>query len=235
MKKKAVVVHSGGMDSSLCLALAIQEFGADNVLSLSFTYGQRHSVELSQATIISRHFGVDHAEVDLACLSQITESALIGNTKEIQHEHGKAPNTLVVGRNGLMARLAGIHAHSLGANCIYLGVMELESANSGYRDCSREYMNLIEAALRMDFADNSFEIRTPIIHMNKKETMELGHDLGVLGFLLENTITCYEGIPREGCMKCPACKLRNSGLKIFSLENPEFRYSYRDKILGLIA
>lgn len=235
MKKKAVVVHSGGMDSSLCLALAVKEFGAENVLSLSFTYNQRHSIELERATKISKHFGVDHAELDLSCLSQITKSALIGNDQEIQHKKGEAPNTIVVGRNGLMARLAGIHANSLGAHAIYLGVMELEAANSGYRDCSREYMDVIQKALRMDFADESFEIKTPLVRMTKKETMELGHDLGVLEYLLETTVTCYEGIEKEGCMKCPACKLRNEGIKIFSLEHPSFNFSYKSKILNLIA
>jgi 7-cyano-7-deazaguanine synthase len=87
----------------------------------------------------------------------------------------------------------------------------------------------------MDFADPTFEIRTPLVKMTKKETMEFGHKLGVLEYLVENTITCYEGVPKEGCMKCPACKLRNAGLKIFSLEHPEFKYSYREKILNLIA
>src|SRR5690606_9256105 len=235
MKKKAVVVHSGGMDSSLCLALAIKEFGAQNVLSLSFTYNQRHSIELQRATEISKHFGVDHAELDLSCLSEITKSALIGHDQEIEHKTGEAPNTIVIGRNGLMARLAGIHANSLGAHAIYLGVMELEAANSGYRDCSREYMDVIQKALRMDFADESFEIRTPLVRMTKKETMELGYKLGVLEYLLETTVTCYEGTPKEGCMKCPACKLRNEGIKIFSLEHPEFNFSYKSKILNLIA
>jgi len=235
MKKKAVVVHSGGMDSSLCLALAVKEFGANNVLSVSFTYNQRHSIELDRARKISDHFKIDHVEINLDCLSKITESALIGSDKKIEHKTGEAPNTLVVGRNGLMARLAGIHAQSLGAHSIYLGVMELEAANSGYRDCSRAYMDVIQTALRMDFADESFEIRTPLVSMTKKETMELGFKLGVLEFLLENTITCYEGIEKAGCLKCPACKLRNSGLKIFSLEHPEFKYSYRDQILNLIA
>lgn len=235
MKKKAVVVHSGGMDSSLCLALAVKEFGAENVLSLSFTYNQRHSLELTRATEISKYFKVDHVELDLSCLSKITESALIGNSKLIEHKAGEAPNTLVVGRNGLMARLAGIHAHSLGAHCIYLGVMELESANSGYRDCSRAYMDLIQAALRLDFANPSFEIRTPLALMNKKETMELGYKLGVLEFLLETTISCYEGLEKEGCLKCPACKLRNEGLKLFSLEHPEVKFSYKEKIQNLIA
>lgn len=235
MKKKAVVVHSGGMDSSLCLALSVKEFGKENVLSLSFSYGQRHSNELTVAEKISQHFGVDHLVLNIDCLAEITDSALTNKETKIAHEEGKAPNTLVTGRNGLMARIAGIHAHSLGAQCIYLGVMELEEANSGYRDCSRKYMDLIESALRMDFADESFEIRTPLVAMTKRDTMELGYELGVLEFLLENTITCYEGKAKEGCGNCPACKLRNAGLKTFSLEHSEFKYSFREKILNLIA
>lgn len=235
MKKKAVVVHSGGMDSSLCLALAVKEFGAAQVLSLSFSYDQRHSDELRKAREIAEHFGTDHIVLSINCLSQITESALIGNKKAIEHKDGEAPNTLVVGRNGLMARLAGIHAHSLGAKSIYMGVMELEEANSGYRDCSRAYMDIIESALRMDFADPTFEIRTPLVKMTKKETMELGLKLGCIEYLLENTITCYEGIPKEGCGKCPACRLRNEGLKIFSLEHPEVKFSYKSQIQNLIS
>jgi 7-cyano-7-deazaguanine synthase len=235
LKKKTIVVHSGGMDSSLCLALAVKEFGRENVLSLSFTYNQRHSQELERASKISSYFKVDHTELDLSCLSQITKSALIGSEDKILHPEGEAPNTLVVGRNGLMARLASIHAHSLGAQSIYMGVMELEEANSGYRDCSRAYMDIVQYALRMDFSDDKFEVRTPLVNMTKKETMELGYKLGVLEYLLENTITCYEGIDKEGCLKCPACKLRNSGLKIFSLEHPEFKFSYKEKILNLIA
>lgn len=235
MKKQAIVVHSGGMDSSLCLALAKKEFGADQVLSLSFNYDQRHSPELRKAKEISEHFGIDHVELNLMCLGQVTESALTNKQVKIEHQAGLAPNTLVVGRNGLMARLAGIHAHSLGARCIYMGIMELEEANSGYRDCSRNYMNLIEAALQMDFADPRFEIRTPLVKMTKKQTMELGKELNVIEYLLENTITCYEGIPKAGCLKCPACKLRNQGLKIFSLEHPDVQYSYRNEIINLIA
>ncbi len=235
MKKSAIVVHSGGMDSSLCLALAVKEFGAKEVLSVSFTYNQRHSVELERAREICEHFEVDHVELNLSCLAQITQSALIGTAQKIEHKDGEAPNTLVVGRNGLMARVAAIHAHSLGARCIYLGVMELEEANSGYRDCSRNYMNLVQAALRLDFADPTFEIRTPLVKLNKKESLELGLKLGVIEYLLEKTITCYEGIPEEGCLRCPACKLRNVGLKIFSLEHPEVQYSYRAKILNLIS
>jgi 7-cyano-7-deazaguanine synthase len=235
MNKKAVVVHSGGMDSSLCLALAVKEFGKENVLSLSFSYGQRHSNELDVADKISKHMEVDHLVLNIDCLAEITENALTNKDISITQEKGKAPNTLVIGRNGLMARIAGIHAHSLGADCIYLGVMELEEANSGYRDCSRTYMDLIQSALRMDLGNDHFEIRTPLVSLTKRDTMELGFKLGILEFLLENTITCYEGKAKEGCGKCPACKLRNAGLKTFSLEHPELKYSYREKIINLIA
>ena len=193
LKKKAVVVHSGGMDSSLCLAWAIREWGQEHVLSVSFSYQQRHSLELKRAEEICKFFGVDHTVLDISCLNEITENALTRSELKIMHEEGSAPNTLVVGRNGLMGRIAGIHADQLGAHCIYMGVIEVESANSGYRDCSRAYMDLLEKILRIDFDHPNFEIRTPLVFMTKKETMEFGKKLGVLEYLLETTITCYDG------------------------------------------
>ncbi len=228
LAKKAIVVHSGGMDSSLCLALAVREFGAGQVLSLGFDYGQRHRRELQVAESIARHFGVDRAVLELQCLSAITENAL---TRSIPIESGAAaPNTLVAGRNGLFARLAGIHAYQLQAKSVYLGVMELESANSGYRDCSRAYMDLVEAALRLDFAWPDFELRTPLVAMTKSQSMELGHSLGVLEYLLETTITCYEGEPHFGCGKCPACVLRNDGLRDFLRARPKVSFSWRAQL-----
>lgn len=230
MQKKALVVHSGGMDSSLCLALAVREFGTANVLSVSFDYDQRHHDEINRAQRICAAWKVDHVVLSLNCLSQITNNALTRHDQTIVHESGEAPNTLVVGRNGLMARVASIHAHSLGAQDVYLGVMALEGANSGYRDCSRAYMDLIQAALRMDFANDQFEIRTPLVNMSKAETMQLGHDLGVLSLLLEETVTCYEGKPHEGCGTCPACKLRNEGLRQFLTKHPMVNFSWKEKI-----
>lgn len=226
MKKSAVVIHSGGMDSSICLALANREWGAANVLSLSFSYHQRHSVELEQAAKICREWQVDHAVVPIDCLREITHSALTDPAKKIEVAADGTPNTLVVGRNGLMARLGAIHAHSMGASCIYLGVIEVEAWNSGYRDCSREYMDLMERILRIDLADPSFEIRTPLVRMTKLETLELARELNVLDFLLRETITCYEGIPRLGCRQCPTCLLRNEGLTLFSNKYPDVKLPY---------
>lgn len=221
MHKQAVVVHSGGMDSSLCLALAVQEYGAEQVLSVSFRYQQRHSLELERARMICDAWGVDHIELELNCLAQITDNALLNKQQTITHQQGEAPNTLVVGRNGLMARIAAIHAQSLAAHVIYMGVIEVESANSGYRDCSREYMDLMQQILRIDLDDATFEIRTPLVYMTKLQTMELAYELGVLQFLLEQTVTCYEGVPLLGCQHCPACLLRNEGIKQFSVRYPD--------------
>lgn len=226
LTKKAVVIHSGGMDSSLCLALAIREFNPNDVLSLSFAYHQRHTIELQQAAKISAYFQVDHTIVPIDCLQTITSNALITPSISIQHSPGQIPNTLVIGRNGLMARLGAIHAHSLGAHCIYMGVLGLEGSHSGYRDCSREYMDLKQQILRIDLADPSFEILTPLVSMTKKETMVLGYELGVLPYLLNETITCYEGIPKQGCHNCPACTLRNEGIRQFLRDNPNFPMPY---------
>lgn len=229
MKKKAIVVHSGGMDSSICLAQAVKDLSAENILCLSFSYGQRHALEITRAKEIASQFNVDHAIVDMNCLNAVTNNALTNHQIEINHQQGEAPNTLVVGRNGLMARVAAIHANHLGASCIYMGIIEVESANSGYRDCSRSYMDKMQEILRIDLDDHSFEIKTPIVKMTKVETMQLADDLNVLEYLLEKTITCYEGIEKFGCNKCPACKLRNEGIKQYLKIKPNLNFSYRNK------
>jgi len=219
-KKSAIVVHSGGMDSSICLALAVQEFGVSNVLSLNFDYGQRHQPEIVQAKKICKDWGVDQVVLEISCLAEITDDALVNSSMPIQHSDGEPPNTLVVGRNGLMGRVAAIQAHSLGANCICMGVIEVESASSGYRDCSRDYMDRLQDILRLDLDNPHFEIRTPLVKMTKCETMELAHRLGILNYLLEETITCYEGVRYRGCEKCPSCQLRNQGIAEFLDQNP---------------
>lgn len=224
---ETIVVHSGGMDSSLCLALAVRDFGREHVLSLGFDYGQRHDIELERAAQIAEWFGVQRYVVDLSFYSSLTKNALMDASIPIRHVEGDSPNTLVVGRNGLMVRLAAILAGQFGAGSVYAGVIGVDGANSGYRDCSREYMDLVQAALRLDLADDTFEVRTPLVEMTKKETMELGHELGCLEFLLETTVTCYRGVPLAGCGKCPACRLRNEGIRRFVQEHPEVKVPWQ--------
>lgn len=227
MNKKAIVIHSGGMDSSICLALAAREFGNNNVLSMSFNYEQRHSVELQHAEKICRDWEIDHIVVNIRCLKDIISDALTNAEIDIIFEKGKLPNTLVLGRNGLMARLGAIHANDIGAHCIYMGVIEVELEHMGYRDCSRHYMDLTQEILRLDLNDSSFEIRTPVVKMSKKETLELAHELGVLDYLLRETITCYRGVPQIGCQTCPSCYLRNKGIKEFAQQYPGVQLPYQ--------
>ena len=210
--KKAVVLHSGGMDSSICLALAIEEFGKGQVTALSFSYQQRHPQELIAGTTIARALGVTRVEIDLPFYSAITKNALLNKEIPIEHVEGAPPNTLVIGRNGLMAQIAGIYAASIEASTLFLGVMGIEGANSGYRDCSRSYMDLVQSLLRIDLDNPSFEIRTPLVAMTKKETLGVAQRLGFLSYFLEETVTCYEGVKGKGCEVCPACLLRNEGI-----------------------
>lgn len=226
MTKQALVSHSGGMDSSLCLALAAREFGKEHVLSVSFDYHQRNAAELAQAEKICADWGIDHDVVSVPCFQKVTHNALTDPSLPIQRFSHAPPNTLVVGRNGLMARLGAIYAEHLGLNYLYMGIHGLERAHSGYRDCSRSYMDLKQQILRLDLNNPHFEIRTPVVDLTKKQTLELAHQLGLLTYLLEETITCYEGIGRAGCKTCPACLLRNEGIKDFLKENPTFAMPY---------
>lgn len=229
--KHAVVVLSGGMDSAICLALCVKNFGAQHTSAITFDYGQRHHSEKISAKIIAEHFGVDQVTIDLPFFSQLTTNALMDHQLSLVEKPVEfaAPNTLVVGRNGLFARLGAIHAHNIKASHLYLGVLGLEAANSGYMDCSRKYFDLMEQVLRIDLATENFWIHTPLVDMTKKETLDLANDLGGLKFILENSITCYDGVKDFGCGKCAACNLRNAGIKEYLKFNPSFAFSYKDK------
>ena len=216
MKKKylSLVIFSGGMDSSICLGLAKKKFGAANVLALTYHYGQRHEMEVRQSKKIAKYFGVDHKIMELDFLSKVGVNALTNKKMKIKSGvNGSAPNTMVMGRNGLFAMVGSMVANEVGATSLWMGVMGLEGANSGYRDCSPEYIKLMENIIRIDIGNLRFNIYTPLIKMTKKETMGVADKLGVLPYLLDHTVSCYKGIMKKGCGKCPACKLRNEGIK----------------------
>jgi len=220
---KSVVVLSGGMDSAICLAMTIQKYGNPKFIrAISFSYGQRHEKELVAAKKIAKYFKVNHFVFKLPKLSLLTNNALTNHQQKIIG----ASTTMVVGRNGLFARLAGIYAHELKSLEIVLGVMGLEAANSGYRDCDRNYFDLMEKLLQKDFDNSKFKIKTPLVHKTKYESMYIAYKLKVLHFLLETTITCYKGIGKKGCMVCPACKLRNQGIAEFLHKHPSFQTNF---------
>jgi len=216
---KALVLHSGGMDSSLCLALAVDRFGVENVTSVGFCYGQRHSSELTAAGRIAEYFQVQRTVIDLPALPGWEVSSLINSDLAISQ--GDLPNSFVVGRNGLFLMMCAPLIKLMGIETVYVGVMELEGANSGYPDCSRAYIDSVESVIRRDIQNASFEVATPLVQMTKLETLLLADSLGVLDFLLQETVTCYEGIALLGCRSCPACLLRNEAVEQFYQRFPE--------------
>lgn len=216
------------MDSSICLALAAKEFGPQNVLSLGFRYQQRHIVELQAAECIAQSFGVPRKVMNFDPLPGWELSSLVNVGLDICHDK-KTPNSFVPGRNGLFLLMTAPLVASIGAETVYMGVMEVEGH---YPDCSRHYVDLVQKVMQIDLQRPSFTIRTPLVGMTKFQTLELASSLGILELLLDKSISCYEGLPRFGCRRCPACNLRNAAVERFSREHPEaFPPSYADMLL----
>ena len=217
------------MDSSICLKLAMEKWGKDNILAITFDYTQRHSSEIAVSKKICNHWKVEQMIIPINFLKKITFNSLTHHDLNITNEGDTAPNSLVLGRNGLITRIASIHAESIGASEVYTGVIEVEESNSGYRDCNRKYFDLLQELLRIDFGHNEFRILTPLVKMTKVQTMELAEKLGELEYLLENTITCYKGIPKQGCGSCPSCLLRNNAILEYA-QNKNLEISYLNKL-----
>lgn len=206
----AVVVLSGGQDSAICLALACRKYGAEKVAAITFAYGQRHAIETKYARRLAKHFGVSaHKVVKLDFYSELTTNALFDPTMKIEKK-GSCPTTVVEGRNAFFLLSAGVWAKSLGAKDIYTGVSQADY--SGYPDCREAFVKAQQRMMRLAM-EWPFRIVTPFMHMTKAEEWALADKLGVLELIRDNTVTCYNGIPGSGCGKCPACKLRNRGLK----------------------
>ena len=209
---KAIVVLSGGQDSALCLALAVRKYGASEVAAITFEYGQRHSIETKYARRLAKRFGVAaHKVVKFDFYRDITASALLAERGRISKAKGAVcPNTVVEGRNAFFLMAAAVWAKSLGAKVLYTGVSQADY--SGYPDCREVFVKAQEKAIRLAL-DYPIRIVTPFMKMTKADEWALAAKLGVFDVIANETVTCYNGIPGKGCGKCPACRLRNRGLK----------------------
>ena len=209
---KAIVVLSGGQDSALCLALAVRKFGAKEVAAITFAYGQRHSIETKFARRLARHFGIAaHKVVKFGFYGDITASALLAERGRIERRKGAAcPNSVVEGRNAFFLMAAAVWAKSLGATDVYTGVSQADY--SGYPDCRAAFIRAAEKAIRLAL-DFPIRIVTPFMRKTKAQEWALAAKLGVFDLIANGTVTCYNGLPGKGCGKCPACKLRNRGLR----------------------
>ncbi|MFS0724540.1 7-cyano-7-deazaguanine synthase QueC [Paenibacillus sp. 1P07SE] len=208
--EKAIVVFSGGQDSTTCLLWAKQQFGT--VEAVTFNYGQRHAAELDCAAAIASELGVRQHVLDLSLLSQLAPSALTRQDIAIEHQEGSLPTTFVDGRNMLFLTFAAVLAKNIGARHIVTGVCETDF--SGYPDCRDVFIKSLNVTLNLSM-DYNFVIDTPLMWLDKAQTWALADELGGLDFVRERTLTCYNGLPADGCGECPACLLRKKGLDAY--------------------
>ena len=214
MNNKAVVVFSGGQDSTTCLFWAMQQF--DEVIAVTFDYGQRHKLEIECAKEIANELGVEHHILDMALLNQLAPNALTRDDIAVQAgEDGALPNTFVEGRNMLFLTFAGVLAKVKGAKHIITGVCETDF--SGYPDCRDVFIKSLYVTMNLAM-DYDFVIHTPLMWLNKAQTWELADKMGRLDYVRTRTLTCYNGIKGDGCGECPACILRKNGLDSYLAE-----------------
>ncbi|WP_173346446.1 7-cyano-7-deazaguanine synthase QueC [Geobacillus sp. Y412MC52] len=206
-EEKAVVVFSGGQDSTTCLFWAKEQFG--EVEAVTFDYGQRHRREIDVAQAIADELGVRHTVLDLSLLGQLAPNALTRRDIAIEQKEGELPTTFVDGRNLLFLSFAAVFAKQRGARHIVTGVCETDF--SGYPDCRDVFIKSLNVTLNLAM-DYEFVIHTPLMWLTKAETWKLADELGALEFIRTKTLTCYNGIIADGCGECPACVLRKRGL-----------------------
>jgi 7-cyano-7-deazaguanine synthase len=205
--EKAVVVFSGGQDSTTCLFWAKQTF--KDVIAVTFNYGQRHSAEIEVAKEIAADLQVPHHVLDMGLLNQLAPSALTRSNIDIEIKEGELPSTFVEGRNLLFLSFAAILGKQAGARHIVTGVCETDF--SGYPDCRDSFVKSLNVTLNLSM-DHDFVIHTPLMWLDKKETWKLADELGAFDYVCERTLTCYNGLKGSGCGECPACTLRQNGL-----------------------
>jgi 7-cyano-7-deazaguanine synthase len=232
MHTSALVLFSGGQDSTTCLAYALSKYA--HVETVAFDYRQRHLVELSQRLHVldalrnqfpqwSQRLGDDHL-LDVAVLGEVSETSLTRDTAMAMQANG-LPNSFVPGRNLLFLTLAAALAYRRGLDVLVTGVCETDF--SGYPDCRDDTMKAMQIALSLGM-DKRFLIETPLMWIDKAATWKLAHALGeqsgvtdggtaLVDLIVEHTHTCYLGERTQrhawgyGCGTCPACALRAKG------------------------
>ena len=211
-KKEAIVVLSGGQDSTTCLLWALKKY--EKLDAVSFDYNQRHKKELECAAKICEKLGVEQKVLDMTLLNELAPNSLTRDEIKVDESAPETgtPNTFVEGRNMLFLTYAAVYAKGRGINDIITGVSQ--SDFSGYPDCRNVFIKSLNATLNLAM-DYEFEIITPLMWIDKEETWELADSLGGLDIIKEMTLTCYNGIMGEGCGHCPACRLRKKGFDLY--------------------
>ena len=206
----AVVLFSGGQDSTTCLFWAKKHFS--KVYALSFLYGQKHAHEVELARGIAERAGVEFHVMDTSFIGSLGSNSLTDTSISMDEDkpEDSFPNTFVPGRNLFFLSIAAVFAREQGAFHLVTGVSQTDY--SGYPDCRDSFIKSLNVTLNLAM-DEQFVVHTPLMWIDKAETWALADELGVFDLVRNETLTCYNGIPADGCGHCPACKLRKQGLE----------------------
>jgi 7-cyano-7-deazaguanine synthase len=210
-KEEALVVFSGGQDSTTCLFWAKSRF--KRVRALSFLYGQKHRQEVELARAIAEEAGVEFDVMDVSFIGGLTHSCALTDssiTMDEKKPENSCPNTFVPGRNLFFLSIAAVYARERGINHLVTGVSQTDF--SGYPDCRDAFIKSLNVTLNLAM-DEQFVIHTPLMWIDKAQTWEMADRLGVFDTVRYRTMTCYNGVIGDGCGHCPACKLRREGLE----------------------
>ncbi len=217
-KGQAVVLFSGGQDSTTCLHWALRRFSG--VEALFFDYGQRHIAEMDAALRIARKTGVRLHVLDVDVLRQIGNNALVDAAHPIEAREGELPSTFVPGRNILFLTCAASFAYVRGVRDLVTGVCQTDY--SGYPDCRDETIRSLANTLTLGLGlTEPLRIHTPLMFMTKADTVRMAMDLGAMDSLMESH-TCYNG-SFPPCGRCPACLLRQKGFDEAGVADPLFQ------------
>ena len=217
-RDKALVVLSGGQDSTTCLYWAIDRYGREQVSSVSFDYGQKHRIELESARLVAKEAGVENVLLPIDTFAALGGDALTDSSIPVDADadnRSDLPVTFVPGRNLIFLTYAAALAYRRGIRNIVTGVAQTDY--SGYPDCREGTIAALQGAIQLGM-DYEIVIHTPLMHRSKKETVELAVELGALE-VMALTHTCYNGV-RPPCGRCTACELRAKGFAEAGVPDP---------------
>lgn len=226
---KALVLSSGGVDSTTALGLAVKKYGKENVIALSISYGQKHDKEIKAATAVAEYYGVEQMFLDLAKIFEYSNCSLLKNSTEdipeesyaeqIEKTEGEKPvSTYVPFRNGLFLSSAASIALSKECEVIYYGAHADDAAGFAYPDCSPVFNNAMNEAI-YEGSGHQLRIEAPFVNVSKAEVVKMGLEIGVP---YELTWSCYEG-GEKPCMKCGTCIDRAKAFEANGVKDPALK------------
>ncbi len=222
---KAMVLTSGGVDSTTCLGMAVKEYGKENVVALSISYGQKHTKELESAKAVTDFYGVEFINIDLEPLFRYSNCSLLKHSdaeipkesyaEQLKETDGKPVSTYVPFRNGLFLATASSIAISKGCGVIYYGAHSDDAAGNAYPDCSKVFNDAMNTAI-YEGSGKQLKIVAPFVEWTKKDVVKKGLEIGVP---YELTWSCYEG-GEKPCGVCGTCIDRIKAFEANGVQDP---------------